>query len=130
MAFSKQAEGLVVMNLKKLTSVADFLVVCSASSEKQVQAIAEAVSDGMKTAGERPLGSEGVNEGRWALVDCDDVIVHVFLDDVRHRYDLEGLWADAPRVAVADKTAKKASAAKPVKKAAAKKPAKGKTGLH
>ena len=120
MAYSKQAEGLVVINLKKLTSVTDYLIICSASSEKQVQAIAEAVADGMKEAGERPLGSEGVNEGRWALVDCNDVIVHVFLEDVRHKYDLEGFWADAPRVAVADKGAKKSAGVK----------AKGKTLLH
>jgi ribosome-associated protein len=63
-----------------------------------VQAIARNILENLKKKAIRPLGTEGINEGRWALLDYGDVIVHVFLEDVRKYYDLEGLWADAPRI--------------------------------
>lgn len=115
MALEKQAEKVVILNIKKLSSVSDYLLVCSAGSERQVQAIADAIEDGLRKDGERPLGREGVTEGRWALIDFNDVVAHIFLEPVRVFYDLEGLWAEAPVTEVKDKPrakAPKAGAAK------------------
>jgi ribosome-associated protein len=78
--------------------VADYIVICGASSERQVRAIAEHVEKGLKDRGVRPIGTEGMDRGRWALLDYFDVVVHVFHAPVRDFYDIEGLWADAPRL--------------------------------
>lgn len=107
-------------------------MVCSAESEKQVQAIAGNIDDSLRSVGERPIGVEGVSSGRWALIDYGDVVVHVFLNNVRMFYDIEGLWSDAPAVSVKDKPQAKKPAVKkaaplaekkPVAKKAVKKPA-------
>lgn len=68
-----------------------------------MQAIADSIQDGLRKKGEKPLGAEGVTEGRWALLDFTDVVVHIFLEPVRSFYDLEGLWAEAPTTEVKDK---------------------------
>lgn len=99
----KQADKVVILAIKKLSSVADYLLVCSADSERQVQAICRSIEDGLRKTGERPLSVEGVTGGRWALMDYNDVIVHIFLEHVRSFYDLEGLWAEAPSTTVKDK---------------------------
>lgn len=99
---------MLVINIKKLSSVTDYLVICSAESERQVQAIARNIEDGLRERKEKPLGVEGIDSGRWVLMDYVDVVVHVFLDSVRSYYDLEGLWAEAPVTEVKDK--KKAGA--------------------
>lgn len=131
LALDKKAEKVVILNVRKLTAVADYLLICSAESERQVQAIAGSIEDGLRKKGERPLGIEGVSEGRWALIDYVDVVVHIFLDPVRAFYDLEGLWAEAPVTEVKEKAPpkpkavpEKAQAAKPAKKPAASKAAK------
>lgn len=117
----------MILNVRKLTSVSDYIVVCSGESERQVQAIAGNIDDSLRALGERPIGVEGVSSGRWALVDYGDVVVHVFLDNIRTFYDIEGLWSDAPAVSVRDKSAPKKAEAKPAAKKAApsvaKKPA-------
>lgn len=111
----------MILNIKKLSSVSDYLLVCSAGSERQVQAIADAMEEGLRKDGERPLGREGVTEGRWALIDFNDVVAHIFLEPVRVFYDLEGLWAEATVTEVKDKPRlKTGKAATP--KAAAPKP--------
>lgn len=99
-----------------------------------MQAIADSIEDGLRKKGERPFGIEGVTQGRWALIDYVDVVVHIFLDSVRSFYDLEGLWAEAPVTEVKDKAAAllkgasepkaKAAAVKAPKKAAVAKAAK------
>ena len=96
----KKAEGAVILNIGKLSSIADYLLICSASSERQVQAIANSVEEGLKKKNVRPLSIEGVREGRWALIDYGDVIAHIFLEPVREFYNLEGLWPEAPRVEI------------------------------
>ena len=103
MAYDKKAEDVVIINLKKLTSLTDYLLVCSADSERQVDAIASYIGDCMRARGVRPLCVEGASQGKWALMDYDDVIVHIFHKPVRIFYDIEGLWADAPRIEVEDK---------------------------
>lgn len=113
MAYDRKAEDVVIINLKKLSSLADYLLICSADSERQVDAIAGFIEDSLRDEGIRPLGVEGAAKGRWALMDYNDVIVHIFHKPVRLFYDIEGLWADAPRIEAPDKPpAKKRASAK------------------
>lgn len=109
LAQSKHGHKVVIINIKKLSSVADYLVVCSAQSERQVQAISEAIEDGLRKKGTRPMGVEGATGGRWALIDCNDVVAHVFYEPVRALYDIEGLWAEAPIQEMRDKARKKSA---------------------
>ena len=97
-ASEKKAVDILVLDLRKLTSFTDFFVVASGASDRQVQAIAEAIHRDMKDAGRLPLGEEGMRSGRWALLDYGDVVTHVFYKAEREHYQLERLWFDAPRV--------------------------------
>lgn len=99
-ALDKKAENVLILDVRGLTSYADFFVVASGSSDRQVQAIADSIEDGLKKSGERPIGVEGQQNGHWVLLDYGDVVCHVFYDEARLHYDLEGLWADAPRITV------------------------------
>jgi len=92
----KKAEDLVILDLRSLSSVTDILVIASGHSDRHVQAVSEHLAQEMKKHGYYPLGSEGLQGGRWALLDYDDIIVHVFYHDIRNYYDLEGIWSDAP----------------------------------
>lgn len=91
--------------------MADYLVVVSAGSERQVSAIAKEITDGLKKKGQVPFGVEGIKEGRWALVDYGDVVAHIFTEGMRAYYDLDGLWADAERTEIKERVAAKASKA-------------------
>ena len=99
-ALERKAYDLVVLETTKLTSIADYFVICSGRSDTQVQAIAEAVRDHLLSLGVQPLSTEGIERGQWALLDYGDVVVHVFQVPVRAVYDLDRLWARAPRVAL------------------------------
>lgn len=99
-ALEKKAEEVVVLDLRGVSGYTDFLVIGSGSSDRQLEAIAEGIEKELKEQGHRKVGSEGQRGGRWVLLDFGDVVVHVFHQDERGHYDLEGLWADAPRVAV------------------------------
>lgn len=99
-AIDKKAENLKVLNLTELSGFTDFFLICSALSDRQVQAIADSVEYVMSQQGNELLAIEGYGEGRWVLMDFGDVVVHIFLDALREYYDLEGLWADAPRVKI------------------------------
>ena len=94
-ALERKAEDLIALDMRGLTSLADTFLIASGSSDRQVRAIADAVLDAAQAAGIRALGHEGLEEGRWALLDFGDVIFHVFREDARALYDLERLWADA-----------------------------------
>lgn len=94
----KKAENVVVLDLEDKSSVADFFVICSGFSDRQVSAIADAVADEGRRAGAKLFSQEGTREGRWALIDFGPVIVHVFQDHLRDFYSLESLWRDAPRI--------------------------------
>jgi len=98
MALEKKAENLSIIEIGGLSSIADDIIICSGASDRQVQAVAHYIIDELTQQGEKPLGMEGIAEGRWALIDYGDVIVHIFHEPVREYFDLEGLWADAPRV--------------------------------
>ena len=95
-ALEKKAEDLVLVDLRGKATYADFLVICSGTNERQLEAVAEAVERSLHEAGQRLIGSEGARGGKWVLLDFGDVVVHVFHEQERAYYDLEGLWSDAP----------------------------------
>ena len=99
-ALEKKAEDVVVLDLRGVSGYTDFLVIGSGGSDRQLEAIADSVEKELTAAGHRAIGSEGQRGGRWVLLDFGDVVVHVFHADERVHYDLEGLWADAPRIEV------------------------------
>ena len=94
-ALELKAERPVALDVRELTSFADVVVVLSGRSNRQVRAIVDAIRVSLRDTGEKPLGVEGYNEGRWVLIDLADVIVHVFAPEVREHYDIERLWSDA-----------------------------------
>lgn len=100
LAMDKKAEGVIILNIGKLSSIADYLLICSAVSDRQVQAIADSIEEGLKKKKVRPLSTEGIREGHWALIDYGDVIAHIFLEPIREFYNLEGLWPESPRLEI------------------------------
>jgi len=101
-ALDKKARNLVIIAVKDVSSFADYFIICSGSSDRQVQAITASVQEQMKKNGFLPIGIEGENNAKWVLMDYGDVIVHIFYEPVREFYDIEKLWADAPRMEVAE----------------------------
>jgi ribosome-associated protein len=97
-ALEKVASDIVAIDVHDVVSFADFFLIASGRSDRQVRSIAEGIAVAIKKNGDRVLGVEGVDEGRWVLIDLGDVIVHVFQEKVRAEYDLERLWSDAPPV--------------------------------
>lgn len=100
LALGKKALEPILLDVRDLCSFCNYQLVLSGRSERQVEAIADGISLGLKAEGLRPLGHEGTKSGQWALLDYGDLVVHVFLHTAREHYDLEGLWNDAPRVAI------------------------------
>jgi len=97
----KKAFNVRILDVRNLSSLTDFLVIASGGSDRQVQAAADAVHQGLKKQHDSaPLGIEGMKEGRWVLIDYGDVMVHVFHEPTRQFYDLDGLWSDAEEVPV------------------------------
>lgn len=94
----KKGEDLVVLDLRGRSDVCDFFVLASGKSATQVKALARHLQDALLAAGHRAKGLEGMNEGRWALLDFFDVVVHIFHEDTRRYYQLEKLWNDAGRL--------------------------------
>jgi ribosome-associated protein len=88
----------VVIDLRGRVSYTDFLVISSGTSERQVQAIARYVNDELSRLGKLAIAGEGLDSGRWALLDYGDVILHVFNQSVRQEFNLEGMWTQAPRL--------------------------------
>jgi ribosome-associated protein len=96
----KKARDLTILRVKEVCSFTDYFVICSGGSDRQVQALADAIREDMKSAGILPLGVEGEKIGKWILLDYADVVVHVFYEPVREFYNLEQLWPDVPRMDV------------------------------
>lgn len=90
----------MVLDVAALTTVAAYLVIASGESVRQVKAIAEAVDEALDAQGVRLLRSEGLEHGRWVLLDYGDIVVHVFHREAREFYRIERLWADAPLIAL------------------------------
>lgn len=100
LALDKKALEPVLLDVRELCSFCNYQLVVSGRSDRQVDAIADGISLGLKGEGLRPLGAEGARTGQWSLLDYGDFVVHVFLHSAREHYDLEGLWNDAPRVPI------------------------------
>jgi ribosome-associated protein len=96
-AASVKPSYLAILDLRGLCSFTDHFLICSAGSSRQVRAIAERVEERLSEANVRLAHREGVGEARWILLDYRDVVVHIFDDATREFYDLERLWADAPK---------------------------------
>ncbi len=98
LAADRKATELLALDLRALSSVADYFVLCTGRSDIHVRAICARIREGMETRDvRRLLSSEGVARGQWALLDFGDVVVHVFQTATRRTYDLERLWLEAPR---------------------------------
>jgi len=96
-ALDKKGVDVKILEIAKISSIADYLVLATGMSDKQVQAIADSVRKGLKKFG-KALDIEGVREGKWVVIDYGDVLVHVFVDELRRYYDLDRLWGDAPLI--------------------------------
>lgn len=96
----RKAVDPVLFEVGKLTSIADYFLIASGKSSRQVQAIAQHLQRRMKDEGFTLFGIEGERDGHWVLLDYGDLVVHLFYEPVREFYDLEGLWIEAPRVEV------------------------------
>ena len=105
-ALDRKACDLVVLDVHDLTSIADYFIVCSGRSDRQVQSIAQGIEENAAEEGFRPFAVEGTQRGHWALIDFSDVIVHIFYEPVREFYDLDGLWGHAPRAELPERFAK------------------------
>lgn len=98
MAEEKKGEGIVVLDMREISSLVDYFVICSGGSDRHVRTLAEEILKERKAGNQPPLHREGIKEGRWVVLDFIDVMVHLFQRDVREHYDLEGLWGDAGRI--------------------------------
>jgi len=96
-ALDKKAEDIVVLDVHAHTSIAEYFILCSGRSDRQVQSIAQGLQEEAGRAGERPYAVEGTQRGHWVLMDFSDVIVHIFYEPMRRFYDLDGLWSHAPQ---------------------------------
>ena len=104
-ALGRKARGLILLDVRKLTSVADAFLICSGQSNRQVSAIGEHIVTELKKDKIQPLSKEGLKEGHWVLIDYGHVVIHIFYAPVREFYDLEGLWIDARRITTASMAA-------------------------
>lgn len=96
-AHEKQAHDLIALDVRDITYIADYFIICSGGTGRQAKAIYEEIDFKLSKDRIFPMHVEGLGEGKWVLMDYGDVVVHVFDDETRAYYDLEGLWGDAPR---------------------------------
>jgi ribosome-associated protein len=97
-AVDRKAIDLAVLDLKELSSITDIFLFCSGQNARQMQAIAEAIDERLSEHHVEPLSREGIGGGSWILLDYDDLVVHIFSEETRKFYNLERLWARAPRL--------------------------------
>jgi ribosome-associated protein len=97
-ADEKKAQDIVVLDISKLTFIAEYFVICTGINERQLQTIADEIKAKLKKRSIQNIGIEGYNEAKWILMDYGDVIVHLFSKEMRSFYELELLWGDAPKV--------------------------------
>ncbi len=109
-AENKKAENIVVLDVRKISSITDYYVIASGTSEPHLRAIVSEITDRLRSEHEvRPRAVDGDSKAPWQVLDFFDVVIHVMKQDVREKYDLESLWGDAPRVKTRKKTAKAAA---------------------
>jgi len=99
-ALDKKAVGVEILDVAGKVDYADFLVIMTGRSDRHTQALAQGIEEALKKKGVRPMAVEGLPHGSWVLMDFGDVVVHVFQDETRQLYDIEGLWLDAHRLPV------------------------------
>jgi len=98
-ADNRKAEDLLILDVRKLSSVTDYFVIASGTSEPHLRAIVNEITDKLRAEHDvRPRVMDGTMQGAWVVLDFFDVIVHIMRAEARTRYDLEGLWGDAPKV--------------------------------
>lgn len=95
---NKKALDLILLDVRKVSSFADYFIICSGQSSRHVQGIASSIEVSLAKEGIYPLGIEGLTQGSWILMDYNEVIIHIFYKTIREFYDLEGLWSDAKRI--------------------------------
>jgi ribosome-associated protein len=99
LADNKKAEDIVVLDVRKVSSVTDYFVVCTGTSEPHLRAVVDEITERLRVErGLRPRAIDGTLHTAWVVLDYFDVIIHVMRGDLRERYDLEALWGDAPRL--------------------------------
>ena len=99
LAENKKAEDIVILDVREVSSVTDYFVITSGTSEPHLRAIVDEITDKLRDEKQvRPRAIDGTLQAAWVVLDFFDVIVHVMRQDIRERYDLEGLWGDAPRL--------------------------------
>jgi len=94
--FDRKAMSVTALQVSSLTSYTDVLVIVEAASHRQATSIAQHITKTLKASGITAIGTEGIKEGEWALLDYGDIVIHIFETRARAFYDLEGFWADAP----------------------------------
>lgn len=94
----RKAEDILLLDVQQITVLADYFIICSATSERQSRALSEDLSRHLKEAVGKPLGVEGETDSGWVLVDYGDVVVHIFSPEMRDRFDLEGFWKEAKTI--------------------------------
>lgn len=104
-AEDNRARDVLLLDLRGATALVDFFVIATAGTRRQATSIAIEIDAEMKKRGERKLGIEGLEEGRWVLLDYGDFVVHLFAEDARTYYALEEIWGDAPQLAFRDRPA-------------------------
>ena len=102
LALERKAQDVVVLDLTGISSATDHFLLATGNSDVQVKAIAEHILEELKKSGDRPEHVEGMEGGRWVLLDYIDYVVHVFHPQAREFYQLESLWGDAPRLEMRD----------------------------
>lgn len=102
LALDKRAENVVILDLRGLTSITDFFVICTGASDTQVKAISTNIENELKKEAIRPWHREGLTSLNWVLLDYIDVVAHVFLPEIRDFYSLERIWGDAEKIEVTD----------------------------
>jgi ribosome-associated protein len=100
-AIEKKAVALEILDVAGKVDYADFLVIMTGRSDRHAQALAQGIEDALRQRSVRPVAVEGLPNATWVLMDFGDVVVHVFQDEARQLYDIEGLWLDARRLPVA-----------------------------
>jgi len=98
LANDKKAVDTVILELKELSTIADYFVICSGDNTAQIKAIAESIDEYFSKKKVFPIGKEGLDFARWVLIDYGDIVIHIFNQEARGYYDLEKFWIDAPRI--------------------------------
>lgn len=97
-ALDKKAEDVIILDVRGISTVTDFMLICTGNSEPHLKAIADEITRRLRDKGVRPNGCDGFPPSRWIVMDYNDLLVHIFHPELRSRYALEQLWGDAKRV--------------------------------